>query len=87
MEYFIIGYLIMGILAIVLMAYDPYSRTFDWGLSKGWEFWWWQRYILWLIVIIGAPYFFIREVYIKISERKYVKEWRTKGSVTKKIKL
>jgi hypothetical protein len=78
-------YILIGILTVVLMAYDAFSQTFDFGLSDGWEFFWFQRYVLWLIVIIGCIYFFPKEIYTKITERKYVKEWRTKGSFTRKL--
>jgi hypothetical protein len=84
-SYLVVTYLVLGILTIVLMAYDPYSRSFDFGLSDGWEFWWWQRYLLWLIIVIASPFFFIKELYTKLTEIKYVRQWRTKGSFTKKL--
>lgn len=79
------GYLILGIITIILSAYDSFSKSFDFGLSGGWEFFWGQRYLIWLIIIVGCPIFFLKEVHTKCSERKYVKEWRTKGSFTRKI--
>ncbi|WCK57189.1 hypothetical protein PP175_28795 (plasmid) [Aneurinibacillus sp. Ricciae_BoGa-3] len=81
----ILIYLSLAIASVVLSAYDPYSKTFDFSLSDGLEFSWWQRYFLWLAVGLGCPYFLPKEIKKKISERKYVKEWRTKGSFTKKL--
>ena len=78
-------YLLTGIIAIVLTAYDSFSKTFDWGLSDGWEFFWYQRYLIWLIILIVGPYALIREVNKKIKDRKFVKEWRDKGRFTRKL--
>lgn len=79
-------YFIIGVVAVVLMAYDPFSQSFDFGLSDGWEFFWYQRYVIWLIVIIGAVYFLPKEIITKMKDRKYVKQWRTTRSFTRKLK-
>lgn len=85
MIFYIAGYLLLGIITIFIMAYDPFSQSYDFGLSDGWEFWWWQRYILWLVIIIACPYFFITGITKKIKNRKYVKEWRKNGSFIRKL--
>lgn len=84
---FIALYVVMGVIAIILMAYDQFSQRFDFSLSGGWEFVWFQRYLAWLIVILLAPYCFYKEVVKKVSERKYVKEWRKNGKVTMPLKM
>lgn len=81
----IIAYVLLGVVAVVLMAYDPFSQSFDFGLSGGWEFFWFQRYVLWLIIMVGAIYFLPKEIISKVKDRKYVKEWRTTGTFIKRI--
>jgi hypothetical protein len=79
-------YLLLGVATIFLMAYDPFSQTFDWGLSDGWEFFWFQRYLIWLYILVAVVVLLPLELYKRASERKYVKEWRNNGSFTRKLK-
>lgn len=80
-----VGYLLFGIITLVFCAYDPFTKTYDFGFSDGWEFFFYQRYLFWLIILIFSPFFFVREILKKTSDRKYVKEWRKKGHFTRKL--
>jgi hypothetical protein len=84
-HWILIAWIILGIIAIFLLAYDAFSQTFDFGLVDGWELWWWQRYLLWIGVIIFAPYSFYIGLKTQIKDRPYVKEWRDKGSFIRKL--
>lgn len=81
----IISYLLIGILAVVVLAFDPFTSSFDWGLSDGYEFAWYQRYLIGLIIIAFAPYFFIRGCTDLYRAFPYAKEWKEKGTFTRKL--
>jgi hypothetical protein len=84
--YFVIGYLFVGIVSIFILAYDSFSNDFDFGFSGGWEFFWFQRYLIWASIIILAPISFVMGIYKHISDFPYAQKWKRDGSFTRKIK-
>jgi hypothetical protein len=85
MAYFILGYIVLGVLTVIINAYDPFSRSFDFTLCNGWVFFILQVPILWVVMIIGWPYFLVRDLHEKITDIPNVKQWRQTGSFTKKL--
>lgn len=85
MMYFILGYVLLGLVGIILSAYDEYTKTFDWKLTGTLNWSWWVPIVLWLIHIIGAPYFFTKELVDKIQSYEYVKEFHEKGGINRKF--
>jgi len=85
MMYFIFGYVLLGLAGITLSAYDEYTKTYDWALTGGINWYWWVPIIFWFIYIIGAPYYFTKELVDKIQSYKYAKEFHEKGGINRKF--
>jgi hypothetical protein len=82
----LIAYLLVGIVSVFILAYDSFSKDFDFGFSGGWEFFWFQRYIIWASIIILGPISFIVGIYKHISDFPYARKWNKNGHFTRRIK-
>lgn len=78
-------YLLLGIVTIVISAYDPYTQSFDFELVDGWILFRYQKYVLWGVICVGAIYFLPKELIERTKDRKNVRAWRTNKSFTKKL--
>jgi hypothetical protein len=86
MTVYIIAYLALGVISIFLYAYDSFTNRFDFGLSGGWEFFWFQRYLIWLSIIALGPISFVTGIYKLVSDLPYAQKWKKEGSFTRRIK-
>lgn len=86
LAYLVIGYLVLGILSIFIWAYDIINNSFDFGMSNGWEFFWYQRYIIWGLILLLAPVYFVLGMYNLISDIPNAIQWKKTKSFTRKLK-
>jgi hypothetical protein len=79
-------YLLLGIASIFLIAYDTFSNSFDFEMSGGWKIIYFQKYLMWAIIIVLAPISFVVGVYKLFSDLSYAQKWKRDGSFTRRIK-
>lgn len=86
MIWYIVSYLIVGILSALYVAYNPFTKRIEWSMGESWIFFVWQIPLMWIITVLLFPYYLVKTKQERIENRKALEDWRRYGCFTMKIK-